>query len=457
MNQPVSKDAILQQSNMKAPSSEATHIEQSRAIAQVQGALVVAQQRPRDQTAAIERVRQTCSMQAVAERAFFKYSRGGSSVSGPSIHLATEIARCWGNIDFGIAELRRDDEDGKSEMLAVAWDLETNMRCTNTFIVPHKRDKRGGAEVLTDMRDIYENNANMGARRLRECILRAIPPWLREEAISMAMKTLETGGGQPLPNRIANCLEMFAGIGITREQIEKKIGVPADKMTALDVANLGVAFNSIRRGEISKDEEFGPAHADDISGDLRKRAGAPTTEKTDDGAEDAPAKGPLKYQFKNSTGEVADNLFSSAFCDRVEAAIEAAKDLPALEGVWESNQEALDTLVTDPDEQTTAWHKALQDAYAARIAALTPAEEEEPLVNDKDSVALFDGDGALLNRYPRSTPWFGNFKQHVEKAKDKRAIIERNRAGADHWIAKRTANAAKFWEEIQGMAETEKV
>ena len=269
MNDTVSKETILAQAAGTPASSEATAIEQSRAIAQVQGALVVAQQRPRDQAAAMQRMRDTCAMMALAERAFFKYPRGGGTVTGRTIHLATELARCWGNIDFGIAELRRDDRKGESEMLAVSWDLETNMRVSNTFQVPHKRDKRGGPEVLTDLRDIYENNANMGARRLRECIFKVLPPWLTEEAADICAKTLQDGGGVPLVTQITNCLAVFEAIGVTREQIERKIGGSANKMTAIDVGNLRVTYGSIKRNEITKEEEFEPAHAEDITKSLK--------------------------------------------------------------------------------------------------------------------------------------------------------------------------------------------
>src|SRR5262245_12533080 len=88
---------------------QATAIEQSRAVAEVQAAVIVAQQRPRNVNAAVNEMRAACQQPGLAERAFFRYSRGGGQVSGATIHLARELARCWGNIQYGIAELRRDD------------------------------------------------------------------------------------------------------------------------------------------------------------------------------------------------------------------------------------------------------------------------------------------------------------------------------------------------------------
>ena len=255
--------------------SQATMIEQSRAVAEVQAAVVLAAQRPRDIQRAVAEMRQSCQMFRLAERAFFRYSRGGEQVTGASIHLARELARCWGNIDYGIKELRRDVGDGVSEMLAFAWDMETNTRLETAFIVPHVRDTRRGRKELTDQRDIYENNANNAARRVRECIFGVLPPWLTEEAKDLCHRTIErgvSGNGKTLQQSIADCVTAFETLRITRKQMEDKIGRPAAEWIDQDVAALRVIFGSLKRGEMTVEEEFGspdipkplPADADDF-------------------------------------------------------------------------------------------------------------------------------------------------------------------------------------------------
>ena len=278
-SQVVKRDDLMDQARGVA-ASQATTIEQSRAVAEVQGALTVAQQRPRDIIRAMNAALETCKTIEMAERAFFKFPRGGKSITGPTIHLAVELARCWGNIKYGIAELDRDDHDGRSEMLAIAWDLETNTQSTMTFIAPHKRDKRGGAEVLSDLRDIYENNANMGARRLRECIFRILPPSLIERAKSQCMATLKDGGGRPLVERLANMIQAYEKIGVARDRIEQKSGMSVNKMTELDVANLQVSWQSINRGEISAEQEFPKVLAAEIASDLKNTASKNITKKS---------------------------------------------------------------------------------------------------------------------------------------------------------------------------------
>lgn len=256
MNQPVEHTG--QPIALPSRVGQATAVEQSRAVAEVQAAIVVAQQCPRSIGAARTWMQQSCQTPGLAERAFYRFPRAGGAVSGPSVHLARELARCWGNVQYGISELRRDDVYGESEMQAWAWDVQTNSRSSLTFIVPHMRDKKGGAEKLSELRDIYENNANMGARRLREAIFSILPPWFVEEARELCSQTLQKGDGKPLKDRVAGAVQIFKGLGIDEERLVQKLGRPRDKWTAHDIAQLLITHKSLQRGEVTLDEEFPP-------------------------------------------------------------------------------------------------------------------------------------------------------------------------------------------------------
>lgn len=252
----------VEQANPALPApgrvGQGTAVEQTRAAAEVLAAVQVAQQMPRSIQAAVSQMRESCKQKQLADRAFYSYRRGGQTVTGPSIHLARELARCWGNVQYGLVELRRDDDYAQSEMQAFAWDVQTNTRNSSTFIVPHKRDTQSGPKVLTDGRDIYENNANNGARRVREAIFAVLPPWLVEEAKTLCYATLENGGGVPLAKRIANAIEKFGDIGISLDQLETKVGRSSNRWTEHDAAQLGITYTSIQRGELRADEEFAP-------------------------------------------------------------------------------------------------------------------------------------------------------------------------------------------------------
>ena len=256
---------------------QATAVEQARAVAEVQAAVIVAQQVPRDMSKAVSEMRESCDQPGLADRAFYKYPRGGQSVSGPSVHLARELARTFGNVQYGIVELRRDDIGKYSEMQAWAWDVQTNTRASNTFVVPHKRDKKGGPEVLTDLRDVYENNANMGSRRLREAIFSILPTWFTEEAKDRCMRTLESGGGKSLAQSVADAISRFDELGVPVDRIEAKLERKKKDWTAHDVAQLRVSYSSVKQGTVSVEDEFPQVRvsaasiargADQVSGEL---------------------------------------------------------------------------------------------------------------------------------------------------------------------------------------------
>ncbi|MGW2933981.1 hypothetical protein ACWDA7_19505 [Streptomyces sp. NPDC001156] len=243
-----------------APSfvGQGTAVEQSRAVAEVQAAVIVARQFPRNEAQAIQRMRTGFSQHSLAVRSFFRFRRGTSNVSGETIQFAKELARCWTNVHYGVHELRRDDAAGESEMQAWAWDLETNERASTTFIVPHSRwSKDNGSTRLEDPRDVYENNSNNWARRLREMIFSVLPDWFREQAKTIATNTVENGqGDKPLSQRTADCIAHFEGLGVTVEQLEENRNRPSGKWTNLDLGQLQIISESIRRGEVTVDEEF---------------------------------------------------------------------------------------------------------------------------------------------------------------------------------------------------------
>lgn len=237
--------------------SQGTVIEQSRAVAEVQAMVIVAQERPRSRRLAIDEMREVCAMEQVANRAFYRFSRGDGMVTGPTVGLMRELARCWQNITHGVTELRRDDAQGISEWQAWAWDLQANYRVARVFIVPHRRDKGGKRVPLTTDRDVYEGGANQASRREREMIKAVLPPWFVEDAEDICRRTLEEGGGVPLARRITDAVGRYETLGVRVEQLVQKLdGRAADDWTPYDLAQLQIIWQSIHRRESTVDDEF---------------------------------------------------------------------------------------------------------------------------------------------------------------------------------------------------------
>jgi hypothetical protein len=235
-------------------------IEAERAIAEAQGKLVIAKRFPRDPALAYQRVMEACSRPGLADEAMYAYKRGGATVTGPSIRLAEELARCWGNIDYGIRELSR--KAGESEMEAYAWDLETNTVTSQKFTVRHVRDTQQGRKDLTDERDIYEIGANMGARRLRARLLAILPPDLVEGAVARCRATLAGNVEVPLADRVRGVVDAFAGLGISAQLVERFLGKPLTEVLPEELGDLRAIYRAIKDGT-AKASEFFSAPADD--------------------------------------------------------------------------------------------------------------------------------------------------------------------------------------------------
>jgi len=225
-----------------------------RQAQEVQAAMLIARKFPRDENEAYKRIMRSCARVGLAEKAEYAFPRGDQKVMGPSIRLAESIAQNWGNIDYGVIEI--ENNHGKSEMLAYAWDLETNTRVTKIFTVQHKRDTRAGTKILTDGRDIYEATANFGARRVRACILGVIPGDVIEAAVKECRKTIKGDNKTPIEDRIKVMLNKFEKEHrVSTEDIEKYLGCSAKAINENDLIRMRGVYQSIEDG-MSKPEDY---------------------------------------------------------------------------------------------------------------------------------------------------------------------------------------------------------
>lgn len=259
----------------------AQELTQSREVAEIQAAMVVAKRFPRDEIAATDRILRACTRPTLAEQALYSYSRGGSEITGPSIRLAEACAQAWGNMRFGFREVARGIGDGGvtfSDVEAFAWDLETNVYKPLTFQVRHWRDTKKGGYKITDERDIYELVANMAQRRVRACILATIPGDVVESAQAQCEETLNAKADTS-PEGLKKLVAAFASFSVTQGQIEKRCQCRLEGIRAAQVVQLKKIYVSIRDG-MSKAEDWFPADTsaqDELAAKMAK-ASAPKQE-----------------------------------------------------------------------------------------------------------------------------------------------------------------------------------
>jgi hypothetical protein len=262
----------------------AVAIESERAIAEAQGKIVIAKRFPRNEYLAFEKAMDACKQPALARAAFYSFKRGGETVAGETIRLAEELARCWGNIEYGMREL--SNRDGATEMEAFAWDVETGAKSVQQFTVRWIRDTRDGPKPLTDQRDIYEIAANMGARRLRERILSVLPVSLKERAVQQCRQTLAGDATESMAERIQRVVATFGKLGVTTKLLEDHLGHTLDKCVPEELADLHGIYTAIKDGQAKVSDWFGAKLAEPGVKTEDKKAERKPAKKTDDKAGD---------------------------------------------------------------------------------------------------------------------------------------------------------------------------
>lgn len=275
-----------------AAGSEATKVEQTRAAAEVIAAVQAAQAVPRDEYRAYERMRATCSRWETAVRAFYAYPQGGKVIQGPTVALARDLIGLFGNCDYGTVELSRDDVAKRSEVRAWAWDQEMNTRASRSVIVPHVGYVGNNGRALIEMRAIDQNNNSVAGRAEREVIFKVLPNDLVEEAKARCQRTLDEGGGVPIPQRIEEILGIFgkARPPVTQLMLEDYVGHPRARWTGNDVGRLFVLFESLKQQTITRADAF-PNEGGITSDDIRRQA-APAAPAAPDVPADAEVEDP---------------------------------------------------------------------------------------------------------------------------------------------------------------------
>lgn len=218
-------------------------IEQERAIAEAQGKLILAKKFPRDENQAFTLLMRACSSKAFADTAFYTVPNRGT---GPSIRMAEEIARCYGNFKFGHRELSRTE--GKSEIEVWAWDMERNIESSRQITVLHIQDSNQGAKPLRNQNDIDGRIANVASKQMRGRILALLPKWLVAEAIEACRNTLKGDTTVSMEDRILRLQKAFMRLEVTNGHIERYLGHPLKDILPEELVDLQGVYNAIKEG-----------------------------------------------------------------------------------------------------------------------------------------------------------------------------------------------------------------
>ena len=305
------------ESRRQVAESAAARVQQARESTEVLALIYSAQQNPRDELRACDRIKDAFSRVGLAEESQYSYQRGGSDINGPSIRSAEAIRLAWCNMSSGWSEVARTvgpDGVGVSEVEAFCIDYETRNHEAIKFPVRHWRDTQRGGYALKDEREIYELCANMAQRRKRQCILALIPGDVVTMAMEQATATMKAKA-DTTPEGLAKMLAAFAPYGVTQAHIEKRIQRRLDAIQPAQVVWLKRVYASLRDGISTAAEWFdveggtdaGPAGAPapaSVADVIKRRA----ARKPPAAAPPAPAPAPPPAAQAEGGGPVARSL-----------------------------------------------------------------------------------------------------------------------------------------------------
>jgi hypothetical protein len=292
-------------------------IESQRAIAEARGQIQLAKMFPRSIAQATEELLEACKNTEFAAQAFYSVPNRGS---GPSIRFAEEIARCYGNFEYGHRELSRDG--GKSEVEVYAWDKEKNNYSKRQITVDHVCYSRSnGNTKLTDPNDIDNRIANVAAKQMRGRILALVSKSLVAIGIEACQKTIAGGGdGKSISSQIQKATKLFSNFGVKVAHLEAYLGHSLDLSTIDDVTDLLGVYNALREGAkvadyFSPPEKETPAIPEESGKSKLGQKAAESAKKpaTKTKPEPKPVDKPAKVAQSSATSEDDDDDIDSMF------------------------------------------------------------------------------------------------------------------------------------------------
>ncbi len=233
---------------------------------EIQSAIVIARRFPRDEDQAFARLMKSAKRPSFAEDASYQFPRGKvkdektgkwvtNFVNGPSVYIAREAARVWGNIRYGLEVIRDDDET--RQIRGWAWDIETNVKVTaeDDFkkLVQRKQydsqgKSTGTAWVTADERDLRELTNRRGAILVRNSILQLLPSDIIEDVRAECDRTIENGAKEDPEAAKKKLIVAFASLNVMPEMLEQKLGHKLAECSPAEIAELRKIYKSIADG-----------------------------------------------------------------------------------------------------------------------------------------------------------------------------------------------------------------
>lgn len=317
-------------------SDHSIELAQTSAVAEkqfeIQSAIMVAKKFPRNEDQCFAKLMTSCLRPSFAEEASYSFKRGRKKndkgdwvdnfVEGPSVNLAREAGRIWGNIRWGLDVIRDDDgipsangQDaigGKRGIRGWAWDMETNTKISAEAeflkLIQRKEKNDDGSWkkdaktlwVIPDERDLRELTNRQGAFLVRNCILQVLPKDLIEDARARCNDTMNKQvKDDPVAAR-RKIIIAFQDVSVSPEMLEQYLRHPLDQTSPAELVELRKMYKAIVDGNAKWAEyaETGDERAERERGKVKmedlKKSDAPNRGHGNDELDKVPKNGEKK-------------------------------------------------------------------------------------------------------------------------------------------------------------------
>lgn len=290
---------------------------------ELQAAYLVALHRPRNEMKAFSNVIKSCKRAGFAEKARYLFKRGKKEVNGrwednyiegPSVGLAREMARCWGNIRHGIRVVSMDEDWVQVEGWALDMETNTRVGAEAKFKRLIQRKKKGGGSewIRPDERDLRELVNKHGAICVRNSLLQLMPTDLVADAMKEVRNTIRAAADGELKTSREDAVKAwvltFDRINVSVEMLEEFLGHKMADINADELAELKSIHASITDGNAKREDYFEVGEPEKKMGGgidpASLKPGTPPTPKPQpsDAAKAPPATVPAKENGTNYAG-----------------------------------------------------------------------------------------------------------------------------------------------------------
>lgn len=261
---------VEQENNEAAVTAVAT-----KARAEVESNLIMARKFPRNEDDIRTKVLKTCRIYSFAEKGKYKKPQGKKKnertgeweqqyVVGPSIRLAEELFRQWGNITLESSVLY---ENSKVRIVSCrAMDLQTLASSTAQFIVEKTVERKSaiGREVISERLnnsgerisvvvatedETFSKQNNIGSKYRRNLTIQLIPTYLLQDALIAIDETIKSGIKDNPEKAKLEMIDSFSKFGILPSDIEKYLGHPMAQINPTEILELKDICIAIAEGE----------------------------------------------------------------------------------------------------------------------------------------------------------------------------------------------------------------